>query len=267
MRRRGHGSAGVPPACKKKIAGVSPARLLSLVLNLRAFRPQISLFTRRRGRLRFHVHAMSVILCLLCFTFPAFARGDVSFVGRDDIGLDLSFQFLGAIRTQDALGTGVIGIGGRAGYYLGSIVFIDAGFLHEPVSFQGFAQSRTVVLGGFRFGTIFDDWIGVFAKTRVGALQRDLKRMEWPPETGTGTVTRAPRRPKYVSERKETYPVIDVGIIVEHHWERNVFVRMDIGTWIIPFGDKVAYSSSHNDYRRAGTKSNFAMEFGFGFRF
>jgi len=212
---------------------------------------------------------MSAFLCLFCFIFPVFAQGDITFVGNDNIGMDVTFQF-GGVRTQEALGNGVIGIGGRVGYYLGSIVFIDVGFLHEPVTFKGWGQgspaSKTAVLGGVRLGTIFDDWIGVFAKARAGALQLDLKRTEWPSGTTTGIITPAPP-PNYVSERKEVYPVIDIGIIVERYLERNFFVRLDIGTWIIPFGDKIAYSSEHNDYRRVGTKSNFAIEFGMGFRF
>ena len=209
-------------------------------------------------------------LCLLCFAFPAVAQGDVTFLGGDNIGLDVSFQF-GGVRTQDALGTSVIGIGGRVGYYLGSIVFIDAGFLHEPVSFQGFDTAKTAVLGGFRVGTIFDDWIGVFAKARVGALQIHKYRREWMPmlETGDGTIIQVPPNSNYyhVSEGKDRYPVIDIGIIVERYLERNFFVRMDVGSWIIPFGDRMAYSSEHNDHRRAGTRHNFAIEFGLGFRF
>ena len=204
-------------------------------------------------------------LCLMCFTFPAFAQGDVTFVGNDNIGLDIAFQ-LGAVRTQEGLGCGTIGIGGRVGYYLGSIVFIDGGFLHEPINFQGITTSKTAVLGGVRLGTIFDDWIGVFAKARAGMLRLHNHSMEWATETGTGIITPAPP-PNYVSVGKEYYPVIDIGVIVERYFERNFFVRMDIGNWIIPFGDRVAYSSEHNDYRRAGTKHNFAMEFGMGFRF
>jgi len=48
--------------------------------------------------------------------------------------------------------------------------------------------------------------------------------------------------------------------------ERNFFVRMDIGSWIIPFGDRMANSPDRGVFR-VGTKHNFAMELGMGFRF
>ena len=101
---------------------------------------------------------------------PAFAQGDVSFVGSDIIGMDVSFQ-IGSIKTPIGIynGTGVIG--GRVGYYLGSIVFLDgeilqkfAGCIAEPCY-----NEKMTILGGVRLGTIFDDWVGVFAKARAGA--------------------------------------------------------------------------------------------------
>jgi len=259
--RRGHGSAGVPPACKKKIAGETPAFLLSLALNLRAKCPQISLFTRRRGSPRSRVHAMSVLLCLLCFTFPAFAQGDVSFVGRDNIGMDVSFQ-LNTVTIPTGAFRGLGGIGGRVGYYLGSFVFLDGEILQQ---FTGCLveicnNEKVTILGGARFGTIFDDSIGVFAKARVGAFGF---------------------RAKYdVISEKSFYPVFDIGIIVERYYNNNFFTRIDLGNWIIPFGDTkvLTYELGQPDeqgnipvtgtnYTRIGTKHNFAVGLGLGFRF
>ena len=206
------------------------------------------------------------VLCLFCFTLPAFAQGDVTFVGRDNIGVDVSFQFGGA-RTQMALGDSVAGIGGRVGYYLGSIVFLDAEVLHEPDSFKEGWDKKTIALGGFRFGTIFDDWIGVFAKARAGAFLYYEGTPEWPePETSDSTGIRPYNPRPNVNYVKETYPVIDIGVVVERYFERNFFVRMDIGDWIIPFGNNEANSAYGHPYR-LGTTHNFAFEIGLGFRF
>jgi len=194
------------------------------------------------------------VLCLFCFVFPAFAQGDVTFVGSGNIGMDVSFQF-GGTSTQTTLGDSVKSIGGRAGYYLGSVVFLDAEALHEPDSFNEGWNKKTIVLGGFRFGTIFDDGIGVFAKARAGAFLYYQGTPEWlePEINDTKGIRRYNPRPN-VSYVKETYPVIDIGVVVERYFERNFFVRVDIGDWIIPFGNM-------------GTTHNFAFEFGLGFRF
>ena len=53
--------------------------------------------------------AFQLILCFLCFTFPAFAQGAIE---DDLIGIDVSFQF-GKIGTKTVLGDDIGGIGGR----------------------------------------------------------------------------------------------------------------------------------------------------------
>jgi len=200
------------------------------------------------------------ILCTFCFALPAFAQGDVSFVGSDIIGMDVSFQ-LSAVKTPIGIYNGTGGIGGRVGYYLGSIVFLDGEILQK---FSGCivelcSNEKMTILGGVRLGTIFDDWIGVFAKARAGAYGFNA-------EDKSETIT----------DKKNFYPVFDIGVIVERYFERNFFIRFDIGDWIIPFGDTkiVNYDWPANDllppsanYTRIGTKHNMAFEFGFGFRF
>ena len=205
-------------------------------------------------------------LCLFCFTFPVFSQGDVTFVGRDNIGMDVSFQF-GVIkfdnveRAPDIWAYNGAGfIGGRVGYYLGSIVFLDTeviqkfcGCIAEPCF-----NEKTTILGGVRLGTIFDDAIGVFAKARAGAFGFNAEG-------------------KNVTSEKSFYPVFDIGVIVERYFEKNFFVRFDIGDWIIPFGDtKIVYTDYGpepdylpigNHYTRMGTKHHFAYEIGLGFRF
>ena len=187
-------------------------------------------------------------LCFFCFAFPVFAQGDVTFVGDDDIGLDVSFQF-GAVRAKTGVYDGVTVVGGRVGYYLGSIVFLDGAVYHK---FNGgltepYNNEKMAVLGGVRLGTIFDDWIGVFAKARAGTFGVNTENSD-------------------MESAKSLYPVFDIGVIVERYFERNIFVRMEIGDWIIPFGD-AKIRSVYGDYSRLGTTHNFAMEFGLGFRF
>ena len=196
------------------------------------------------------------ILCLLCFVFPIFAQGNES----DNIGLDVSFQFGSAKGTKNALGRNLWGIGGRAGYYLGSGVFLDGEILHQPNgwrerSSRDVPTDETVFLGGIRFGTVFDDVYGVFAKARAGAFRfhSDFSNLQ---------------------SAKDVYPIIDIGIVVERYYER-IFLRVDVGDWIIPFGDTMTPYSYDGSFvpegssfnTRIGTKHNFVMELGFGFRF
>ena len=201
-------------------------------------------------------------LCLLFFTFPAFAQGDVTFIGSDNIGMDVSFQFSAIKRPEMIFFSGIGGIGGRVGYYLGSGVFLDGEILHQFTGglTEPYDNEKMTALGGVRFGTIFDDWIGVFAKARVGAFGFNA-------ENKYETLTSA----------KNFYPVFDVGVIVERYFERNFFVRLDLGDWIIPFGDTKIVHNYYGDgpehplidtqYTRIGTRHNFAVSFGFGFRF
>jgi len=187
------------------------------------------------------------LLCFFCFTFPVFAQGDASFTSNDIIGLDVSFQ-IGAIRTPEEFGSSMVGFGVRGGYYLGSIVFIDGEIFHEPKNLLVEGRSRTMALGGLRVGTIFDDMIGVFAKTRAGIIN-----------FGTNSVWQA-------ELENSISTVIDIGIIIERYYERKFFLRFDIGDYIIPLGNAKAYDIYGEDYRM-GTRHNFAVEFGFGFRF
>jgi len=212
------------------------------------------------------------VFCLLCFTFPVFAQGDITFMRDDIIGIDMSVQ-LGATRTSsDVLNCGVLGVGARTGYYLGSIVFLDGEILHEPGKFSECGTKKTAVLGGFRFGTIFDNKYGIFAKARAGALWLNpIEDMELIPETDNSGVIHRGKGKFRVVYGNEVYPVVDIGVIVERYFELNrggkkFFVRFDIGDWVIPFGNKEAHSIYGDSYR-AGTTHNLATEFGLGFRF
>jgi len=198
---------------------------------------------------------ISLILYLFCFTFQTFAQSNVTFIGGDNVGLDVSLQF-GGVETKIGSYGGVSGIGGRVGYYLGSIVFLDGEI------FQQFAGSlvenrwqneKTTILGGVRLGTIFDG-IGVFAKARAGAFGFNAKD-------------------KHVISGKDFYPVFDVGGIAEYYFNKKIFLRFDAGDWIIPFGDTKIINDYgpgpeySPNYVRLGTKHSFAYEIGFGFRF
>ena len=184
------------------------------------------------------------IACFLCFTTLAVA-------GDDIIGIDASFQF-GGVRTS-SLDDGIIGFGGRAGYYLGSIVFLDGEIFHEPEKLKA-AAKKTIVLGGLRLGTVFDDTIGVFGKARFGTIKFDAKSQGLLPEDA------------------DFHPVIDLGIIIERYYQRNFFIRLDVGDYIIPFGDtktpiRDGTDTPGNLYHRLGTTHNPAIEFGMGIRF
>jgi len=191
----------------------------------------------------------SYILCFLCFTLPAFAQGDVTFTSDDAIGLDVSFQ-IGGIRTPEAL-SGMFGFGARAGYYLGSIVFLDGEILYKPNGWEEhnshIPTDQMIILGGGRFEIISDDMIGIFAKARAGAFRFHSEF-------------------SLLEPAKDIYPVVDIGIIIERYFKRNFFLRFDIGDYIIPFGDAKAHDIYGEEYRM-GTRHNFAVGFGLGFRF
>lgn len=187
-------------------------------------------------------------LCLLCFAFPAFAQRGNTYAGDDIIGVDVSFQ-IGGIRQNEKLNQGIVGIGGRAGYYLGSGIFLDGEIFHNPEKLVEGYSAKTSVLAGLRFGTVFDGEIGVFAKVRAGALM--LKAEEFY------------LRPK---DNNDIHPVIDLGIVLERYFQRNFFIRLDVGDYIIPFGNTEA-PSMYGDYYRLGTVHNLATEFGLGFHF
>ena len=91
---------------------------------------------------------VSCFLFLSCLTLPAFPQGEVSFADDDIIGVDVAFQIGGtkAHSAQSLLGgRNIVGIGGRVGYHLGSIVFLDGEILHEPKALRA-DEEKTVVL-------------------------------------------------------------------------------------------------------------------------
>ena len=201
---------------------------------------------------------VSCFLLLSCFTLPEFAQGEISFAGEDIIGVDVAFQIGGtkAHSAQSPLGgRNIAGIGGRVGYHLGSIVFLDGEILHEPEALRA-EEEKTVVLGGVRLGTIFDDTIGIFAKTRVGALRINTD---------------------ILIPEKDFHPVFDYGVILEYYVpfnnrsSRKILTRFDIGGWTVPFGDTRVYDGLDHEYmpiyKRLGTQHFLAVEVGIGFRF
>jgi len=187
-------------------------------------------------------------LCLFCFIIPAFAQQDITFTSDNIIGVDVSLQ-IATIRKSNRLNQGIIGIGGRAGYYLGSVIFLDGEIFHEPEKLVEGYSKKTSVLGGFRFGSIIDDELGVFVKVRAGALMLKADDYNLQP-----------------NENNNIHPVVDLGIILERYFQRNFFLRLDIGDYIVPFGNTKTLSI-YGDHYRLGTTHNLALEFGLGFRF
>jgi len=198
----------------------------------------------------------SCFLCLLCFTLPAFAQGNGTFVGDDIIGVDVAFQIGGTYKSS-LNGHNMAGIGGRVGYHIGSIIFLDGEILHEPKGLRA-SDEQTVVLGGVRLGTIFDDTVGIFAKVRAGAFRINAED-------------------NFLMPEKYFHPVVDYGIIAEYYVPfhnrpaRKLFARFDVGGWMVPFGDTLVLSGNGPDgshiYELLGTQHFFATEVGFGFRF
>jgi hypothetical protein len=97
-----------------------------------------------------------------------FLAASTAYAKDDIIGIDGSFQ-LGIFDLNNSVSEKPIGLGGRVGYYLSSIFFLDAEMMHFPQNPSG-NFGETLVLGGLRVGTIFDR-IGVYAKARSGMIR------------------------------------------------------------------------------------------------
>ena len=180
---------------------------------------------------------------------------------NDAIGIDVAFQ-VSAIKlytdSSSVFHERYVGIGGRVGYYLGKNTFLDGEISYEPRGiFATNARTiKTIILGGARLG-IWNDVFGIYAKARAGTINF---------EEGS----------PHISPSKNAYPLFDVGIIGERYFERNFFVRFDIGYNVIPFGDAEYVHLitigdteyiNHPKEGRVGTKHYSAASFGFGFRF
>jgi len=241
LRRKQRGIFGHPSNLRRKRWRIKP-------LEIKRFYSSITYGALMKN--------ISYVLFFLCFAFPAFAQGNGTFIDNDIIGVDVAFQ-IGGTHKSSLHAHNMTGIGGRVGYRLGSIIFLDGEILHEPKGLRA-SDEQTVVLGGIRLGTIFDDTVGIFAKMRAGAFRINAED-------------------NYLMSEKDFHPIVDYGIIAEYYVPfnnrptRKLFTRFDVGGWMVPFGNTLVlsdYESDHSPiYKRLGTQHFFAIEVGLGVRF
>ena len=157
---------------------------------------------------------------------------------------DASFQ-LSVLDMREDLGEKPLGVGGRFGYRLSSLLHLDGGLSYFPEDPSG-NFGEVLGLGGVRVGKQFES-IGVFAKARAGAIKFDGKAFS-----------------SRLSDK--VHPAFDLGVMLEYYMRRSLFVRMDIGDCIIPFRD-ATYLSPYGETLSLGTKHYLLAEFGVGIRF
>lgn len=100
-------------------------------------------------------------------------------------------------------------------------------------------------MGGIRSGMEFYS-VGIFGKARAGVIHFGGRQFHPRMET-------------------LTHPAVDIGLIFEYFHSRHLFMRMDIGDCIIPFGG-VSYLRG-NGPTNLQTTHNLQLDFGIGVRF
>ena len=181
---------------------------------------------------------------LFCLSFlTLFGISDAAFAQDDAPKFDGSFQ-LGVLRLEESVGEAPLGVGGRFGYRFSSRFFLDGEAMHFPEDPSG-NFGETLVLGGIRYGKQFDK-VGIYAKARAGAIHFGGSSFNW-----------------RLSEK--SFPVFDVGAMLEFYPKEHFFIRLDLGDCIIPFGGAVFQGL--NGPVTLETRHTLAMGFGFGFRF
>jgi hypothetical protein len=152
---------------------------------------------------------------------------------------------LAVLDTRDSLGEKGLGVGGRFGYRLLPLFFLDGEAVHFPEDPSG-NYGETLGLAGIRIGKQYDNF-GVFAKLRAGAINFGGRAF-------------------HLRLSDKTHPAFDLGTTLEYYAKKGFFARLDVGDCIIPFGNTTLLSPE-GQLNRLGTKHNLLMEFGFGFRF
>jgi hypothetical protein len=174
-----------------------------------------------------------------------FWAASMAYAQDGSLKFDVSFQ-LAVLDMRGPIGEKPLGLGGRFGCRFSSLLHLDGEVMYFPENPSG-NFGETLVLGGIRVGREFYA-VGVFAKVRAGMINfggRDFNLR--------------------LSEK--THPAFDLGVILEYYASRHVFLRMDIGDCIIPFGGTPAPYQSIYGSKFLGTTHNFLAEFGIGFYF
>jgi len=183
----------------------------------------------------------------ILFIIPSlilFWTANVVYAQDEDIPkFDVSFQ-VSFLNLNASLGEYPVGIGGRFGYRLSSLLYLDSEVLHFPENPSG-NFGETLVLGGIRSGIEFYS-VGIFGKVRAGAIHFGGRQF-------------------YSRLGDLTHPAIDLGAIFEYFHNRHFFMRMDLGDCIIPFGG-ISYLDADGP-RNLNTTHNFWLDLGIGIRF
>jgi hypothetical protein len=173
-----------------------------------------------------------------------FWTGNIVYAQNEEIPkFDVSFQ-VSFLNMNASLGEYPLGIGGRFGYRLSPLLYLDGEALHFPENPSG-NFGETLVLGGIRSGLEFYS-MGIFGKVRAGAIHFGGRQFD--------------------SRMDDlTHPAIDLGVIYEYFHSRHFFVRMDLSDCIIPFGG-VSYLDVDGPHD-LDTTHNFWLDLGIGMRF
>jgi len=182
------------------------------------------------------------ILCLIFYFALNAAHAE-----ENNYRFDGSFQ-IGVLNLKGSVGESTIGVGGRFGYHLASILFLDADTLHLPKDPSGY-YGETLILGGIRAGQRFEEF-GIFAKARTGII--NFNRESNAAQLFESTI----------------FPAFDIGAILEIYpseRRKNFFVRLDISDCIIFFNNNVVQGLE--GIKHLNVEHNPLFEFGIGFRF
>ena len=173
-----------------------------------------------------------------------FLAGHTAYAEDDETSFDASLQ-IAVLDMRGNLGEKPLGVGGRLGYQLTSLLCLDAGLVHFPEDPSG-NFGETLGLGGIRIGKRYEK-LGVFAKARAGGINFGGRAFNM-----------------RLSDR--THAAFDVGAMLEYYAKKNFFARLDIGDCIIPFGN-TTFRSEEGQLMRLATKHNLLLELGIGFCF
>jgi hypothetical protein len=180
----------------------------------------------------------------ICGLIVAFGFLRIAYAGEPSLKYDASFQ-ISVLDMREHLGEKALGVGGRFGYRLSSMMYLDGEIHYFPEDPSGnFGQILS--LGGIRVGKEYES-IGIFAKARAGTIRFDGKAFS-------------------LRLSDKAHPAFDLGVMLEYYTQRYLFVRMDIGDCIIPFKG-TTFLSPYGETVPLGTQHNLLAEFGFGIRF
>lgn len=172
-----------------------------------------------------------------------FCAAGMAYTQDNSYKFDASLQ-LAVLDMADPIGEKPLGLGGRFGYHLSSLLRLDGEVMYFPENPSG-NFGETLALGGVKIGKEIDS-VGIFAKVRPGVINFGGRHFD-----------------SRMSEK--IHPALDLGVTLKYYARRQFFLRMDIGDLIVPF--RGTPYQSVRDLTSLGTTHSLLAEFGLGIRF